>query len=592
MPQLRFKIAHKFFAVLVILTPLIIAVAVAGSAGLGSMKAAFDRVFTDNIHTSQVSTNLGAAFAQADMLALQLASGTDPGERDRLLAALDETAIPRVDLRLSELQALHAHDPISERVKIERLADGWSQFVRVRDSGALNVERPVSAGPHGSDRLIDQLNRIFLPFTSIIQSQSDLEASQAGRAYARAVRGYHASGLILWTIAVGACLLGIGSMLLLTRNVVPRIRRYSRFASAVATGDLSVHLNSRGTDELAVLGRTLDEMVERREFVDALQVTEGENVAHDLLRRQIERSVPGSTAVVLNRNNSNDRLEAVTPVAEGSSLAQSLDGAKPRSCMAVRFARVHSEDPDREPLAHCDVCGTTGGRTTCEPLLVGGEVIGSVLIEHADALQEQQTASLRSSVSQAAPVLANLRSLSLAQFRASTDGLTGLPNKSAVTDTVKRMAAHTSRTFAPLSAIMFDLDHFKQINDSFGHGCGDDVLAAVGEVLPTVVRTSDFAGRNGGEEFIVLLPDTDTAATINVAEKIRSAIAKISVPGVDRPITVSLGVATMPQHAGDGDQLVRNADRALYLAKSNGRNRVETATGSSPRASARASVPA
>jgi diguanylate cyclase (GGDEF)-like protein len=389
------------------------------------------------------------------------------------------------------------------------------------------------------------------------------------------------SRLVIWAIAIGACVLGIGSMVLLTRNVVPRIRRYSQFASAVATGDLSVRLASRGSDELAALGRTLDEMIERREFVDILQVTDREEVAHDLLKRQVERSVPGSSAVILNRNNSDDRLEATTVLPEDSPLKLSLSGAKPRSCMAVLFARSHSEDPDRTPLTRCEVCGKTGRRTTCEPLLVGGEVIGSVLLEHTEPLKEQQTAAVRDSVSQAAPVLANLRDLALAEFRASTDGLTALPNQRAVKDTVKRMAAQTSRTLAPLGAIMLDLDHFKQINDSYGHGRGDDVLAAVGAVLSETVRTSDFVGRNGGEEFIVLLPDTDTDAALAVAEKIRAAIADLSVFGVDRAITASLGIATIPRHAGDGDQLVRSADRALYLAKTNGRNRVETATASS-----------
>ena len=199
-----------------------------------------------------------------------------------------------------------------------------------------------------------------------------------------------------------------------------------------------------------------------------------------------------------------------------------------------------------------------------------------MLLEHPEPLHEDQTAALRDSVSQAAPILANLRDLALAEFRASTDGLTALPNQRAVKDTVKRMVAQTSRTLAPLSAIMFDLDHFKQINDTYGHDRGDDVLAAVGAVLAETVRASDFVGRNGGEEFIVLLPNTDTDAALVVAEKIRAAISDISVTGVDRTITASLGVATIPYHAGDGDQLVRAADRALYLAKTNGRNRVET----------------
>jgi diguanylate cyclase (GGDEF)-like protein len=574
--RLHLTISHKFFAVLAVLAPLILAVALAGVVGLGSMKVEFDRVFADNIHTSQVSTRLGADFARAGEIALRLAAPTDPGERRRLFTTLDRSVSPSVEIRLSQLEALHAHDHSAERAQVNRLARGWGQFMALRDAGALNQ---LGANANGRDRLSDRLIAIFDPLSVITQREAALEADQAGDAYARAVKTYHDSRLVIWSIAIAACVLGIGSMLLLARNVVPRIRRYSLFAAAVASGDLSVRIASRGSDELATLGRTLDEMVERREFVDSLQVTDSEAVAHDLLKRQVQRLVPDSSAVVLNRNNSDDRLEATTTVSDDSPLKVSLTDAKPRSCMAVRFARSYSEDPDRDPLTHCEICGQAGGRATCEPLLVGGEVIGSVLVQHEYPLGEQQTAALRDSVSQAAPIIANLRGLALAQFRASTDGLTALPNQRAVKDTVRRMVAQTSRTLAPLSAIMFDLDHFKQINDSYGHSRGDDVLAAVGAALAETVRASDFVGRNGGEEFIVLLPNTDTDEAVVVAEKIRVAISEIAVTGVDRPITASLGVATIPHHATDGEQLVRTADRALYLAKNNGRNRVEVGTG-------------
>jgi diguanylate cyclase (GGDEF)-like protein len=568
----QFTISHKFLAVLAVLAPLILAVALAGVVGLGSMKAEFDHVFADNIHTSEVSTSLGADFARADEIALRLAAPTDPGERRSLFVELDRNVLPSVEIRLSELEALHAHDRSSERARVKRLAQGWAQFISLRDTGALNQP---AATADGGDRLSDRLSSIFDPLSRITQSEAALEADQAGDAYARAVKSYHDSRLVIWSIAIAACVLGIGSMLVLARNVVPRIRRYSRFAAAVASGDLSVRIAARGSDELAALGRTLDEMVERREFVDALQVTDSETVAHDLLKRQVQRLVPDSSAVILNRNNSDDRLEATTTVSDDSPLEVALTDAKPRSCMAVRFARSHSEDPNHDPLTRCDICGQTGTRATCEPLLVGGEVIGSVLLQHQYPLGEQQTAALRDSVSQAAPIIANLRGLALAESRASTDGLTALPNQRTVKDTVRRMVAQTSRTLAPLSAIMFDLDHFKQINDSYGHSRGDDVLAAVGAVLAETVRASDFVGRNGGEEFIVLLPNTDTVEALVAAEKIRVAISDITVTGVGRPITASLGVATIPNHATDGEQLVRTADRALYLAKNNGRDRVE-----------------
>jgi diguanylate cyclase (GGDEF)-like protein len=127
--------------------------------------------------------------------------------------------------------------------------------------------------------------------------------------------------------------------------------------------------------------------------------------------------------------------------------------------------------------------------------------------------------------------------------------------------------------------VIFDLDRFKAVNDTYGHGKGDDVLAAVGAVAASTVRGSDFVGRLGGEEFAILLPDTDRAGALHVAEKLRAEIATLSIPGVDRRITASFGVAVMPDDAGEPDLLLRAADRALYAAKNAGRDRVETTTG-------------
>ena len=140
------------------------------------------------------------------------------------------------------------------------------------------------------------------------------------------------------------------------------------------------------------------------------------------------------------------------------------------------------------------------------------------------------------------------------------------------------MVAHASRTVSPLAALALDLDHFKHINDRYGHGSGDEVLAAVGSTLKTSCRESDFVGRAGGEEFLILLPDTGLDAAKLVAENVRRALAAITVPSIERAITASIGVAVLPDHAGDATSLLRHADRALYTAKKNGRNRTELFT--------------
>jgi two-component system, cell cycle response regulator len=126
--------------------------------------------------------------------------------------------------------------------------------------------------------------------------------------------------------------------------------------------------------------------------------------------------------------------------------------------------------------------------------------------------------------------------------------------------------------------MVLDLDHFKTVNDRFGHPVGDLALANVGAALRSVLRDSDFAGRNGGEEFAVLLPNTDLPGAMLTAEKIRTQIADITIPGTDVRITASIGIASYPVHATTPDRLERLADSALFVAKRAGRNRIEVAT--------------
>jgi diguanylate cyclase (GGDEF)-like protein len=316
---------------------------------------------------------------------------------------------------------------------------------------------------------------------------------------------------------------------------------------------------------------------QQEELNDALQVSRSEPEAYDVLARHIQRASAATQVTILNRNNSAVRLEPVTAVREGSAVAVGLEGAAPDACLAVRLARPHSGAPGDTALLTCDVCGKSADRRTCVPSLVGGEVIGSVLVEHHDPLGEGDVAQVIDSVDVAAPVIANLRNLAIAELRAATDGLTGLPNQRAVHDTLKRMVAQAGRTVSPLALVLFDLDHFKQINDTFGHGRGDDVLAAVGDVAAHTVRGSDFVGRLGGEEFAVMLPGTDREGARRVAENLREALRSLTVTGIDREVTASFGVAVLPDDAPEAQALLRAADRALYQAKANGRDRVELA---------------
>jgi diguanylate cyclase (GGDEF)-like protein len=159
---------------------------------------------------------------------------------------------------------------------------------------------------------------------------------------------------------------------------------------------------------------------------------------------------------------------------------------------------------------------------------------------------------------------------------ARTDALTGLANRRTLDEALLREVPRAARMKQPLSVIMGDLDHFKSINDQYGHQTGDMVLTRAAAAFENEMRPYDLAARYGGEEFLLLLPGVSTVNAVAVAERIREAIEKIKVPQCPRQITASLGVASWA--AGEVPQeLVARVDAALYLAKGMGRNRVEVA---------------
>jgi diguanylate cyclase (GGDEF)-like protein len=316
----------------------------------------------------------------------------------------------------------------------------------------------------------------------------------------------------------------------------------------------------------------------QRELRDLIQVSGSEEESQKLLIRHVERTVPGAGAAVFNRNNSDDRLEArLSDGAEDTPLRDLVaDQLKRSSCMAVRLSRAYVRGPGDESLLLCEACGKIDANVLCEPLLVGGQVIGSVLLARKEAIDPQERSNVHDSVIQAAPILANQRNLAVAELRAASDPLTGLPNRRAADEAIKRMIAHAGRTVTPLSVVLVDLDHFKEVNDLHGHEQGDAALAAIGQILAASVRASDFAARNGGEEFLLLLPDTDRRGAVGVAEKLRRTIENAEIRDIGC-LTASFGIAALPEDAVDSEQLLRRADRALYAAKAHGRNRVEVA---------------
>lgn len=265
-----------------------------------------------------------------------------------------------------------------------------------------------------------------------------------------------------------------------------------------------------------------------------------------------------------------------------------------QDCWAMRRGEAHCvRDADGEPP--CAHVGQIERALpfVCVPLMWQGRLLGLLHLQH---LPKVATGSDRGVSADPAAALATmvaedlsftLADLSLRETlreQSIRDSLTGLFNRRFVEEFLVRELARAGRRPHPLSLVVLDIDHFKQINDTFGHIAGDMVLRKIGLVLQAHVRMSDVACRVGGEEFALVFAELPLPVAVQRAEDIRQALRKMPLTYEDRvldPITASFGVAAYPEHGRTAEALFRAADQALYEAKRAGRDRVIAAAAAS-----------
>ena len=181
---------------------------------------------------------------------------------------------------------------------------------------------------------------------------------------------------------------------------------------------------------------------------------------------------------------------------------------------------------------------------------------------------------------QAAATLSLIRDREEQAELAVRDGLTGLYNRRAFGELLGQAVAREDRQGGRFGLLILDLDHFKNLNDTYGHPAGDAALKSAAEVLTRHLRKGDQAARYGGEEFVAILPGTDGGGATHLAERVREAVQKnrLVFEGARIGLTASVGLAVWPGDGKDPDALLASADRALYAAKQAGRNRVVAAS--------------
>jgi diguanylate cyclase (GGDEF)-like protein len=299
--------------------------------------------------------------------------------------------------------------------------------------------------------------------------------------------------------------------------------------------------------------------------------------ARAILERFLDRLFPGACAAGLYLFH-DGMLELAAACGETSQLTSVFS---PEDCWALRRGKMHVLSGESGVTCR-HLTEATG---LCAPLLALGKTHGLLHVRPGPAqamsperLEYEQSWSA-TVAAQIAILLANLELREDLRRQAVRDPLTGLFNRRHMEEALHREVRRAVRNRRPLGLLMADLDQFKRFNDAHGHDAGDALLRAFANLLRSEFRAEDIACRYGGEEFLIILPDTPLQVARSRAEQLRESVKRLGVQraGKSVPITLSVGLAAFPEHGSDREELLRRADQALYQAKHLGRDRVVVA---------------
>ncbi len=350
-------------------------------------------------------------------------------------------------------------------------------------------------------------------------------------------------------------------------------------AALVYAFDRSVRDAARRERAVLANGQARSQIERLFAMTDMLQSATDRDDANEVLRASAKQLLPGIFGALYVFNNSRDRLDLATMWGDaGSGAAGQVDHISPASCWALKRGKPHQN--------HC-----TDGALRCAhlspnqislelPMSARGELYGLLELRATGNSAEEHLQSVKAIASAMADAmslaLSNLSLREKLRNQALRDPLTGLYNRRFMEEMLDRMSKDAESRHVPLSVAMLDLDHFKALNDQFGHATGDAVLRAVANTITASLRSTDVACRYGGEELAILMPDCNLEQAVAKAEQIRMGVAAISQNGLLPPVSASIGISNTPETVKRAGELLTSADASLYLAKQQGRDRVVT----------------
>ena len=446
---------------------------------------------------------------------------------------------------------------------------------------------------------------------------------EIGAAHTRAVSKHRdetegLSNTLILNVAI-FCLFAIAITVIasqrLVRRIVDPVNQMMLAAERLTLGDLAPRVEERTGDEIGQLARAFNRMAdciaerekailtrnqeldELHDFNALLQTSASEEEIHRALLHKV-RSLELSQAIILNRHHEDNTLAVVNSLSPlsisredyGSNLSADAELPAPDwqhlpLCRVVRAGREMVVQDVRDDLL-CTDCRFTQkrGSSFCVPITAGGRTIGALHLASpvTDYWTTERQRLVKALVDQAAPTINNLRLMKTLEDRTLMDEHTRVYNRRYLDDYIKQQIGLARRQEFPVSVMMLDIDHFKRLNDRYGHEAGDIVLRQFATTIKNSLREGEIIARYGGEEFTVVMNGTAKAAQ-TLAERLRRAVAALSFPqfaqqGEEVRVTMSIGIAEFPTNGQTVEDVLKSADFALYRAKDGGRNCVKLAS--------------
>jgi diguanylate cyclase (GGDEF)-like protein len=357
------------------------------------------------------------------------------------------------------------------------------------------------------------------------------------------------------------------------------------------SGNEGIQITSLGEKEISDWVYKLEaqskQLILLCEMDELLQAANSDQDIYTIIKNYVKKLFPNTKGALYVLN---DALNLIQDVVTWGHDVRSEHSFTPEMCWGLRLGRIHTGTSSSKEL-YCQhiVAGNTFNYL-CAPLSAGSKALGLIYIQDSEEpsydLDYERLGSsdkqyiLSTIAKHSGLALANLKHREHLGAQAVYDSLTGLFNRRYMEETLKRELSRVTRKKNPLGLIMADIDHFKRFNDSYGHAAGDVLLRSLGSFFKEHVRREDIACRYGGEEFVLIMPESSLENTRMRAEQIREEIKQLRIwhhGSLIDSVNVSMGVVVFSEHGNSAETLLESADKALYKAKRQGRDRIETA---------------